>query len=249
MSNIKKILVPYDDNLRSIGAIEYASMFASGIGAKITALHLADPKDYRSVTDFKVKIREWAEEQLRPKLRQIQQDYPDIHKIDLQIRGLEKPLHRHILDFADENETDFIVLRSHGLPNSSDWELFLSDTNAYKVVLESTCPVFTFTKVPSNPRLKDILVPLDLSEGSLYKVPLAIELGKQFGATLHLLSASEHKEDIEDLKQQLEEIQHEVEKIGVHCENLGVYPDALPIGFSRNEVACENKIRCPRGRN
>jgi nucleotide-binding universal stress UspA family protein len=44
MKNIKKILVPFDNNLRSIAALDYAAMFATGIEANITALHLADPQ-------------------------------------------------------------------------------------------------------------------------------------------------------------------------------------------------------------
>ena len=56
MATIKKVLVPFDNNLRSIAALDYAAMFASGIGATITALHLADPKDFHSLTQFKNEL-------------------------------------------------------------------------------------------------------------------------------------------------------------------------------------------------
>lgn len=210
METFKKILVPFDDNLRSIAALEYAAMFASGIGANITALHLADPKDFHSMEEFQTNLKGFVNEELRPKLREIQATYHDIHKIDLQIRGLEKPIHQHIIEFASENDVDFIVLRSHGLPDQDNWEDHFKSTIAYKVILEASCPVFTFTRNPEKPRLKTILVPFDLSEGSLYKIPLAIKLAQQFKSTLHLVSASEYEDDHEELNGLLDDIEDDL---------------------------------------
>jgi nucleotide-binding universal stress UspA family protein len=227
MKNIKKILVPFDNNLRSIAALDYAAMFATGIEANITALHLADPQDYHSIREFNNKISDLVNDELRPKLKEIQSNYPDIKKIDLQIRGLHKPIHRHIIDFALENKIDFIILRSHGMPGEENWEDTFKSTTAYKVVLEATCPVFTFTKMPERPKIDHILVPLDLSEGSLHKVPFAITLAKQFDATLHLLSASEQEEDLEELKEQLFELDEEIKHKNVNVENT-VNKNALP---------------------
>lgn len=232
MSTFKKILVPFDDNMKSIGALEYAAMFASGIGAKITALHLANPKDYHSKDEFRKELADMVEQQLRPKLLDIQKTYPDIKKIDLQIRGLEKPIYDHIVEFVDENDIDFIVMRSHGLPDMDDWELHLRSTNAYKVVLESPCPVFTFTQIPTQPKMKNILVPLDLSEGSMYKVPFATSLAEQFGARVHLVSASEHKEDHDQLQQQLNELRNDLNHRNIEVVSNGLYPGTLPAAIS-----------------
>ncbi|MEQ6119834.1 universal stress protein [Reichenbachiella sp. MALMAid0571] len=228
MSNFKKILVPFDDNARSIGALEYAAMFATGIGAKITALHLADPKDYHSKEEFQKELAEMVDQQLRPTLHEIQKTYSDIRKIDLQIRGLEKAIPQHIVEFSEENEIDFIVMKSHGLPDTDDWDMHLKSTNAYKVVLESTCPVFTFTEIPIKPKMKNILVPLDLSEGSLYKIPFAASLAQQFEATLHLVSASEHKEDQEELQHRLDQVSNELTEKGIKIVKNGLFPGTLP---------------------
>lgn len=214
MATIKKVLVPFDNNLGSIAALDYAAMFASGIGATITALHLADPKNFHSLTQFKNELVDLVNDELRPKLKEIQKTYPDIRKIDLQIRGLEKSIHRHILNFATEHEIDFIILRSHGLPDEKDWEGHFKNTIAYKVVLEALCPVFTFIKNPESLGIRNILVPLDLSEGSLYKLPIAINLSIQFGATVHLISTSEDDNEFDELNQQLDEMEDELKKIG-----------------------------------
>jgi nucleotide-binding universal stress UspA family protein len=222
MEDLKRILVPFDDNLRSIKALEYAAMFASGIGAKITALHIAEPTQYKSKVDFEKELSEMVDDQLRPELNKIQKSFPDVKKIDLQIRGKDRPLEGHIVDFAKENEIDFIIMRSHGLAKDSDWELNFKSTIAYKVVLGATCPVFTFTQMPENLKIKNILMPIDLMESSLFKVPLCLSLAKRFNATINLLSASEDKNDHEGLEQQLVEVYNDIKLKGIEVQKAPV---------------------------
>ena len=239
MNKIKRILVPFDNNLRSIAALDFAAMFATGIEANITALHLADPEDYHSLKEFNNEISDLVNDELRPKLKELHTNYPDINKIDLQIRGLQKPVHRHIIDFAVENEIDFIILRSHGMPGDLEWEDFFKSTIAYKVVLEAPCPVFTFTKIPELPKINNILVPLDLTEGSLFKVPFAINLANQFRSTIHLLSASEHEDDLEELKDQLTEIDEEIRHRKIDVENRTIrstLPEAIDKYTSNHDI-------------
>lgn len=228
MSQFKKILVPFDDNERSIRALEYAAMFASGMGASITALHLANPEVYQSKADFQKDLNQLVETRLRPKLVEIQKQYPDIVKIDLQIRGLQKSIYRHIISFAQENQIDFLVMRNHGLAEGGDWESHFKNTTAYNVVLEAPCPVFTFTHLPQNPKMKNILIPLDLSDGSLYKIPIAVNLARQFDATLHLVSGSENLDEHPELVQQIEEISASLQKMGLKVIKNGVFSDSLP---------------------
>lgn len=228
MTKITNILVPFDDNIRSIRALEYAAMFATGIGAKITALHIADPKDYHSKAEFDKDLQDLVENQLRPKLFEIQKNYADVRKIDLQIRGLEYSISQHIIDFAVEKQIDFIVMRSHGLTHADDWELHFKSTNAYKVLLDAPCPVFTFTQAPDTPKMKNIVVPLDLSEGSLFKVPFAITLAEQFNAKLHLVTSSEYKEDQAELNRQMDEIYSKVTASGINVVKAEVFTGTLP---------------------
>ncbi len=227
MTNFNKILVPFDNDTRSIRALEYAAMFASGIGAKIVAYHLADPKDYHSKLEFEKKLAKFIDRQLRPKLSKIQLTYPNIQKIELQTQGLEKPLPRHIVDFAIQNEIDFIIMRSHGLPDTDAWESHFKNTNAYKVILEAPCPVFTFMQMPTNLKIKNILLPLDLSEGTLYKIPLAVILAQQFRATLHLISGSEHNDDHEALNKQMDKTQADLKDKGVNVTRNSIYTGTL----------------------
>lgn len=227
MSNFKKILVPFDDNLKSIRALDYAAMFASGIGATVTALHIANPNDYSSNDDFHKELQIMVDGQLRPKLKDIQLTYPDIHKIDLQIRPLKKSIDVHINEFANENDIDFIILRSHGMTDEGDWNLSFKTTTAYNVVCAAPCPVFTFNKMPETPRMQNILLPIDMSDGSLYKIPLAINIAKQFSATIHLISPLVNSDQLQELSEQLNEIYYELSRKKINVIQYDVFEGDL----------------------
>ena len=228
MVQFKKILVPFDDNERSIKALEYAAMFASGLGAKITALHVADAKDYRSKQEFQASLKGLIDSKLQPALNRIQKRYADIVKIDLQVRGMDKPLHQHIVSFAKEHAVDFLIMRSHGEAVLDDWESIFKKTTAYKVVLDAPCPVFTFTQVPEQPQLRQMLVVVDQSEGSLYKIPLAVGIARQFDATIHIVAAAEDEDDQDQLKQTLDTLCEQLDKDNVKLIRGSVLSTTLP---------------------
>ena len=226
MIQFKKILVPFDDNERSIKALEYAAMFASGIGAKITALHVADAKDYRSKKEFQASLKSLVDLKLRPALNRIQKRFAEIVKIDLQVRGMDKPLHQHIVSFAKENDIDFLIMRSHGKALEEDWESVLKTTTAYKVVLDAPCPVFTFTQVPESPQLNHLMVPIDLSEGSVFKIPLVMAIARQFNATIHLVSAVEDETEQAELKPTMDALGDQLTREGVKVVRGNVLSDS-----------------------
>ena len=228
-----KLLVPFDGNARSMDALEYAAMFASGMNATITALHIAKAEDYSSKEEFQLELKKIVDQQLRPKLVEIQKTYPGVQKIDLQTRGSEKSLPNHIIDFAAENEIDFIIMRSHGIPDASDWDLHFITTNAYKVILEAQCPVFSFTDIPKQPGMKNILLPIDLSEGSVCKIPLAISLALNFDAHIHLLSASENQNETIELEEQLKKVYTELKSRKVKVLKNEVQPENLAKAITR----------------
>lgn len=238
MSALKKILVPFADTKSSISALEYAALFATGTGAKITALHLADPKDYSDNRAFQREFVSMVTKRLQPKLNEIHRLYPEIRKIDLQIRGKDRSVHDHIIDFASKNDCDLIVMKSEGLFHVADWEVPFKNSQSYKVVLAAPCPVFTFTGITETPEVKNILLPLDLTDGSLYKVPLAMAFAKQFDATLHLISGSEHSDDHAELNQQMDEIFVELQSMDVQVVKSEIFDSTMAEAIERYTSEC-----------
>jgi len=205
---MKHILVPFHKTKASLKALEYAAMLSIGEDTTVTALHLVDQDQYTSKEAFDFDIKKITELEVRPMLIEASKINPNLKKIKLQVMAKEEEISAHILDFAKDNEVDFIVMNSHGLPESDMWEHQLEDTIAYQVVLEARCPVFTFTQEPKTKKLAKIILPLDLTGGSMKKVPLAVQMAKQFKASLHIFSVVEDLDSKEADK--IREMQKEV---------------------------------------
>ncbi|MEM7109252.1 MAG: universal stress protein [Bacteroidota bacterium] len=227
MENSKKIVVPFDADDRSLKALTYAAKLATGLGAHIIALHVFDADQFGSKAQFQTEFDHLINKRLKPLLMRIGEAYPKVKKIQLQTLGKTHSLPRHIIEFAATHQIDFIVMRSHGLADMNDWERHFRTINAYQVVLEAQCPVFTFTETSTHPQLKHILVPIDLSDGSLFKVPLAVSLAQKFGACLHLLSASEYKEDHEELQEKLDNVRGQIANEGVRLKSNPIFVGTL----------------------
>ncbi len=228
-----KILVPFDDDQRSLSALDYAAMLALVMKGDIMVMHVADAQDYTDSVQAKDFSTTLVRDKLRPKLALIQKRYPSIRKIDLRIVGSKAQLHEHIITFAKENRINMIVMRHHKLPDISDFELHFLNTTAYNVVLNAPCPVFTFANTVPKSVMKNILLPLDLSDGSLYKIPQAVLLARHFSATLHLLSATEDKGKEVALREQLDTTADELSAKGLRVKSSGVHKGTLLSAIER----------------
>jgi nucleotide-binding universal stress UspA family protein len=97
-----------------------------------------------------------------------------------------------ILDRSESGEVEAVVMASHGRGGLGRW---LLGSIATKVVRGSRLPVLVVnaqTKVPPNPELKRILVPLDGSETAEAALKWAVPLAKDFGAELKLYQGIAH---------------------------------------------------------
>ncbi len=210
---MNRILVPISDFDLSLRALEFAGYIAKVFEAEVIAFHLIDPSKFRSKEDFKIEFFKFVEMQIKPKLKKAAAENPGLKKIKLETRPLEDPVAEHIVAFSEEIKADFILMGSHGQTGEEAWEDRFQKTIAYQVVLASEVPVFTFTSLPKTVSIKNILMPIDESEGSLIKVGLATQLAKGFGASISLFSIyTDDKQKIrlqkihEQLKSKLNEL-------------------------------------------
>lgn len=185
---MQNIIVPVSNFDVSLRALEYAGMLSAKTEANITVLHLVDPHKIKSKDELRMNLNLLIETKIRPHFSEAVRNNPNLKKIKIETKALTYEVSDHILDFAGDKQADLIVMGSHGLPPADRWERHLKDTNAYKVVLEATCPVLTFTSIPKALGISKIVLPMDLSDGSQLKVPLAIQLASQFSAKVDILS-------------------------------------------------------------
>jgi len=142
MITLNRILHPTDFSESSAQAFEYARSLASRFDSSLYLLHVSEPISAAMLSPGAVPPPNFDEEQ-------IFQAEQHLQKIDVGDYVPSKRVHREvvvgtpflsIIGFAKENNTDLIILGTHG--RSSLSQLLLGST-AEKVVRKSLCPVLT----------------------------------------------------------------------------------------------------------
>lgn len=109
------VLVPIDDSTRAREAFEFA--LEEHAGAEITALHVIDPTTVVSVTEPSVwddGLRERVQEEAKELLDELLEEAKARDKSVTAgiVHGGSVP--RAIIEYAEENDVDHIVIGSHG---------------------------------------------------------------------------------------------------------------------------------------
>lgn len=133
-----KILVPTDFSVHSYVALDFASTIAVAIDAAITILHVDGSTD-KSTEKIREGISSWSQhrELLWEQLRKVQ---PREDGIQVDYQMLNSPATNSIIQFANENNYDYIVLGTHG--RSGVGRALLGSVAEY-VVRNANCPVIT----------------------------------------------------------------------------------------------------------
>lgn len=140
---IKQILVPVDFSKFSETALSCAKELAQPSKAKLQLLHVVEetvhPAFYvtgkTSIFEFIPDIKAKSEEAMKKLL--VETPGP---KVDADFQVIEGRAARDISDFAEANDSDLIVISTHGL---TGLEHFLLGSVTEKVVRTAPCPVFT----------------------------------------------------------------------------------------------------------
>jgi universal stress protein A len=188
---IDKILWASDGSKDSIQTLRYAELLAKRFKSEILGLFVI-PDYYNEAEKFpsdeKGKFIEWIEEtksRERKTLEGIAQDFKE-KEIKFKVEIESGIPFREILRVADREKVDLIAL-GKGRPVG---ESILGGT-ALKVLRQSPIPVLTAREGGKSMDIKRILVPTDTSPRVSKSLKYAVELSKEFGATIYLLNIVE----------------------------------------------------------
>ncbi len=140
---ISHILVPIDFSVHSKNALKYAIPLAEEFSASLHLVYVVEPTIYPADLGFGQVVLPGVEDELRQKaadeLRQLieQEIGPGITATSSVRTGSP---HQEILDEADEQHVDLIVVASHG---HSGVEQILFGSTADRIVHNAKCPVLT----------------------------------------------------------------------------------------------------------
>lgn len=140
---IKRILVPVDFSKFSKQALIYAKEIASSYDAMLQLLHVVEEKIHPSFyVTGKDSIFDFMPE-IITKSKQVMQEMMDETggpNVPAEFFVTDGVSAREIIDFAQENGTDLIVVATHGL---TAVDRFYMGGVAEKVARRASCPVFT----------------------------------------------------------------------------------------------------------
>ncbi len=142
--NIRSILCPYDFSDCAEHALQYAVAFAQAHDAELRLLHVIEPPPYSAV-DFDAA----AEMTQDPLTRMTNAARKELERVADRLRGelhtvhpelLTGPAFIRIIEYARDQETDLIILGTHG---RSGLAHALVGSVAEKIVRKAPCPVMT----------------------------------------------------------------------------------------------------------
>ena len=117
------VLVPIDDSDRSTEALEFAC--GEYPDAKITALHVLDPGDFYAATGVEGgamanydELQDHHETRAETLLEEAREEAADCGK-EIEADHVVGGVSRSIVEYAEENDVDHIVIGSHGRTGAS----------------------------------------------------------------------------------------------------------------------------------
>jgi universal stress protein A len=141
--DIRRILAPTDFSELSKQGLKSALELAQSFGAKLLLMHVVEPPSYpvEGIVPFQLgatlldDLERQAGHELAQMLTEMQQS-----KVDVARRVVVGTPYRKIVEVAEDEKTDLIVMTTHGRTGLSH---LVMGSVAEKLVRTSPCPVLT----------------------------------------------------------------------------------------------------------
>jgi nucleotide-binding universal stress UspA family protein len=133
------ILIPTDGGDASTAALDHAFSLATQYGARVHALYVVDSGAYGLLEEGASAVIDALYEEGERAVEAIATDGRR-GDVDVETVVLDGNVHRSILDYADENDVDLIVMGTHGRRGI---DRYLLGSATERVVRSSPVPVLT----------------------------------------------------------------------------------------------------------
>ena len=180
---MKTILVAIDFSKNAEHALEYALTYAEKLEASIHLIwvdnNISEETTHNIIKgNIKVELKDYLK-----KLTDKYKSFKKGNKIDIILR--QGKVYQEVAKVAKEINADMIFAGTHGV---SGYEQHWIGSNAYRIVTQSPCPVFTVRSAYNiSNKVSKILLPLDNSNETIQKLPFIINLAAKFNSTIYLL--------------------------------------------------------------
>lgn len=177
----KNIVVPVDFSGSSENSINEAIILSKQTKGKIHLVNVIEFNDWWNNIVINKELRDKLNEMALQNIKNITDNFAEVNFESIVLFGRR---HEQILKYADQINADFILLcDKHKDENESK---ILGSTVTH-IITESKCPVITIkNKIVTE--IKNIIVPIDLSDNTNLQLNSAIEFNKLTNAHLHFVS-------------------------------------------------------------
>jgi nucleotide-binding universal stress UspA family protein len=212
---MKDIVVAIDFSKGSLHALDYAIEFANHVKSNIIMVWV----DSHTNQDFAFtsEINEFREEAAKnlEEILKINKGKLKPGKLTYKLR--KGKVYQEIATQAKLTDASLIIAGTHGV---TGYEEFWIGSNAYRIVSYAPCPVITvrhdFEIKPAG--ITSIILPIDSTLDTRQKVPFTVQIARDFGAEIHLLSL--YTTSIKVVQRKVDNYARQVEKF---LEEAGVH--------------------------
>lgn len=199
------ILVALDLTDLSDITLSHAAKLASLFQKKVHLVNIYE-KGGKSASKFNT-IDERTNE-----LKRLAEKYTEVNKVDIEYSIHEGSIYETIADIASKLNAVLIVMGTHGVTKMQK----LTGSKALKVITSADRPFVVMDKTAEVcDEYKNILLPVDYAFESKQKISWALELGKRFNSTCHLLVKHEKNEFEKNVINNLRYLERELKSEGV----------------------------------
>lgn len=180
---MKQILVAIDFSKTSLNALQFGILLANRSKANVQMVWV-DNTTSEEVVYEDVTVEDRTEK--IEMLKDIQEKYKTAligGKLDYKIR--KGKVYIEVAHQAKHIDADIVISGTHGV---SGFEEFWIGSNAYRIVTHAPCPVVTIRQGFEVKNLDRMVLPIDSTQETRQKIPVAAEIAKLFHSELHILS-------------------------------------------------------------
>lgn len=180
---MKQIIVAIDFSKTSLSALAYGIHLANKAGANLQMVWVDN------TTSDEVVFEGFAHEERNEKvtlLKELQDaNAKKLRKGKLDFKTRKGKVYIEIAQQAKAMNADLIIAGTHGV---SGFEEFWIGSNAYRIVTHAPCPVITLRHDCKVEDIRKIVIPIDSSQETRQKIPVASLVAQMFGSEIHILS-------------------------------------------------------------
>ncbi len=180
---MKQIIVAIDFSKTSLSALAYGIHLANKAGADLQMVWVDN------TTSDEVVFEGFAHEERNEKvtlLKELQETYgKKLKKSKLDFKTRKGKVYIEVAQQAKAVNADLIIAGTHGV---SGFEEFWIGSNAYRIVTHAPCPVITLRHDCKVEDVGRIIIPIDSSQETRQKIPVASQLAQLFNSEIHILS-------------------------------------------------------------